>query len=226
MALLEGAILLAEGGRPETMGVLVRALFETWLVANYVLLKGKDADDESVLIELGNDFARSVTAMAAGTGRNREDVKAKVDAWKMETRDHPDNVAGPPELTGMRGNRLNLEQVASAVRHLLAARAEPSLDAVELYNAVYRGESTYSAHPGLGALHMYMDYDEIAEESDRLTLRPKPPFPNQARVGALLTLDLALRLLKEFGFVEDGSIAAAYEEMANEARESRASEVM
>lgn len=217
VALLEGMCLLREGRRGETMGILLRSLFETWLVSNYVLLKGKDADDELVLIELGSDFARSVTAMAEKTGRRREEVRVRVDSFKQEIADHPDNVATDPAESGMRGGRLKIEQLASVVTELITARDGFSMDAMDLYNTVYRGESTYSTHLGLATLHSYMDYDEM-EENDKLQLRPKPPFPNQDRVGALLTLDLAFRLFKEFGITEDGSVAAAYEDMAREGK--------
>jgi hypothetical protein len=218
VALLEGMCLVCEGGRPEIMGILVRAMFETWLVANYILLKGKDAEDELVLIELGNEFARSVTAMARGTGRRIDETKAHVDRFKASVADHPDNVPGDPAEAGVPGDRLKFEQLASAVKALIIAREGSSVDAVAIYNAVYRGESTYSAHPGLGTLHAYMNYDPT-EENDTLTLRPRPPFPNQAGVGSLLTIDLAFRLFRAFDIVEDGSLAAAYEELAKARRE-------
>jgi hypothetical protein len=221
MALLDGMRLLREGGRLDTMGVLLRSLFEAWLVAIYLLLKAKDPDDDSALIELGSDYARWAGLMAEKIGM--AEMKAHVDDWKETIEGHPGNVPGDPAKSGLRGKTLSIEQLAFAVDSLLKERQGTSHDVMEIYNRVYRGESLYSAHPGVGTFNRYIDFDP-AEESDKLNLRPQPPFPNQDRLAAMLTVDLALRIFKEFGIVVDPSLEAAYNGLVNREKQKAAAD--
>jgi len=88
--------------------------------------------------------------------------------------------------------------------------------ALAVYDRIYRSESTYSAHPGVGLFVRYIQWDP-AEERDAIIPNPGPPFPRQERLAAMLTTFLAVRVLKAFGVVVDPRLEQAYEEFAAEA---------
>jgi hypothetical protein len=145
--LVEGMLILREGGRADILGILNRAVLEAWLVSLWVLLKGQDLDDDSVLIDL--------------------------------------------PLLEREGSRIN---------------------ALEVYNRAYRGESTASVHAGLGTIHRYLRYgNEEAGEPDSLTCDPGPAFPDQEWLAAILTFSLAEHVFGAFGVKVEPPLRQLYE---------------
>ena len=74
-------VALREAGRTDVLGVLGRALFETHLVSLYVLLKGRDLDDDAVLHELAADHFKWQKRMVK-TAKLPERVAANVEEWE------------------------------------------------------------------------------------------------------------------------------------------------
>ncbi len=84
-ALLEGMLLLLEAGREDVHGVLARALFEAWLVSLYVLLKGKDPEDDAVLVELGAAHFKALRAINSSIALGKRSQR-QIKQWQKTSR--------------------------------------------------------------------------------------------------------------------------------------------
>jgi hypothetical protein len=202
-ALLEGICILREQGRADVIGVLNRSVIEMWLVSLYVLVKGRDEDDDSALIELGIEHARYMGIL--GDRFDSPEIKSAVADWK-------EAIAGSTAPDGESiKERPNFEAIARALPALLA-KDDPdglSVPSLALYDKAYRSESSFSAHPGVGSFGRYIAIDP-SEERDGIVDNPGPPFPDQELLAVTLTSFLADRVFKAFGIPPDPRIAEAY----------------
>jgi hypothetical protein len=177
-ALLEASCLLCEAGRDDVVGVLSRALCEVWLVSFYVLLKGKDQDDQSVIEELEASHLYWLEKFAKQNAASDLDLAQ----WRQTVKEpHP----------------LNYADLAKAVGELLTeAEGEPA-DVMTLYDRMYQAESIFSAHASFGSLTPYV----VTDQNDRHAIRAKPDaaFPAGPIVAAELTAHLALHVYRTFG---------------------------
>jgi hypothetical protein len=210
-ALLEGMVLLRDATREDVIGVLLRALCEAWMVSLYVLYKGENLDDDSVLIELAADYETWTRKMAGKVGGWAEGNKAEeiLADWGAELR-HWEEQARADGKASKTPAKLNYETIARELGSLLEKVEGAAPDILSVYDRVYRGESIYSAHAGLGMLWRYLGISED-ERQDAVVERPGPAFPVQVKVGALLTAYLALRVFKEFSVIVRPPLAEVYE---------------
>jgi len=187
-ALLEGIVLLVDGGRDDVAGVLLRTLYETHLVALYVLLGGPKAS-----VEVMGDYVRSARLLAKTQGRPSTDP---VLLWEMMSKAE----GGPP------ASPLHYEQIANKVGDALERVKDPRGGrerAAEQYNSVYRVESQINAHAGLGSLGRYVDW-----RADPYATRGRPgdlaiEAEDRVVLGALMTALVAEYVLREFGLRAD-----------------------
>jgi len=207
-ALLESVCILCEHGRTDTLGVLVRAIFEVWLVALYTLHKGKDDDDESVIIELRKDYEHHASTIVDKVGLGPS-ARAKVDGWKADTlKRQPPGTKPPPQ-------KLRYDKIAEQLTDILPG-LDPSQshqDVAGWYDRLYRGESTYSAHPGLGLLLRYVKWGKEGAQNTVIA-NPGRTFPAQERIAAMLTIILAQHVYQAFGIVADPRLDALFLRLA------------
>jgi hypothetical protein len=192
--LLEGLVLLADGGRPDVVGVLVRTLYETCIVSLYVIL-----GDDAAAFHVMDDYARSVRILSEKYGFP---LSQQTQAWRNRGPRTPQEPPPDPE------RRLNYEQIAARVGKLLEAASDPTAmgkRATELYDTVYRGESLMSSHAGLGSFSPYVDWHaEPWRIVDRPQRRPKSA-DDPSVIGVLLTAHLAGYVFREFGLRPDSA---------------------
>jgi hypothetical protein len=204
-ALLEAMCVLIEAGRADTIGVLLRSLFEVWLVSLYVLLKG-DLEDAGVLEEMAAEEWKRSKAMFDCVGAP-QNVKDHLEEWRKEL-----------DVSGAKP-RPNLEAIAQQLTKLLPADSSGKAPNVQsTYDIIYRAESQYSAHPSVGLLLRYHSWDP-KEERDAVVLNPGPPFSRQELVGLHLTLYLAFRVFGAFGIVTDERLEDLDVKVGNEMEE-------
>jgi hypothetical protein len=185
-ALLEALLMLCISGHARTGGMLSRAVWETWLVGTFLLVRGPDA-----VRDLAFDAARH----SVDTGRRL----GLGEDFSSPAQDFIDrNKAG--------AKRWRIEEMAQEVDRLLTARGE-RFRVQEGYDRMFRGESSASTHAGLGSLTPYI---EILPERRALTLDPPALVPAERSVvlAGILVLDLARRVYDAFGLRLDDLILA------------------
>ena len=146
LALMRGIAALGDAGLDDLCAVLARVLLEACLLGLYILLGGIDA-----LNELMGDYQRNVKILA---DRNEsETLDQLVLEWDRAT------------------DRVSLEQIAKKLGPLLEATGDIGADATGLYDAVYRGHSTFAVH-GVGTVIRHL----VVQDLDiwRVDLRPDP----------------------------------------------------
>jgi len=146
LALMRGIAALGDAGLDDLCAVLARALLEACLLGLYVLL-----GDLEALNELMGDYQRNVKILA-----DRNDfatLNELVLEWDRVT------------------DRVSLEQVAKKLGPLLEVAGDDGANATGLYDAVYRGHSTFAVH-GVGMVFRYL----LVQDQDlwRVELRPDP----------------------------------------------------
>ena len=161
-------LVMTVESRQELAGVAIRLLWEYWVTGLYLVLADRDA-----LLEVYGEYER--TRRLIGTGPT-----------------------GGGEPGSRRGRRWNLAQVAERVDHLRYGE-EPRLEpAVVLYNAIYRGESTWRAHatwvPLIRRVRRLQDGVDVSFEDTA-----PPLHDDDVRVGSLLVLHLAWYVAHAFG---------------------------
>jgi hypothetical protein len=197
-ALLEGICVLIDAGRRDVTGILTRALAEAWLVALYVLYKGKGLDDESVLLEIFEGHARWAIPLAEKHGN------------KLPWGDMLAERKGP-KGKAHKLRKLNLADVAKALQPLLEASPIRSGNAIDVYDRMIGFESLFSVHAGLGTFQDYLTLDESDENSPMGVVETPPTQKVLWRevAAANLTLNLARHVYRAFGIqVSPGFVAA------------------
>ena len=185
-ALLEGIILVGDGNRPDVVGVLLRTLYETYIVSLYLLLGGADA-----VVEVMGDYAKSARTLAEKHGRPPSPGIALWHALREAV-----GPKGPPV------GRLNYEKIAGQVGGLLQRAGDPRGGkdrAMERYDLVYRVESQLSAHAGLGSMGQYVDW-----RGEPWAVRARPAVrsvgaEDHVVLAAVMTAHLASHVFRTFG---------------------------
>lgn len=146
LALMRGIAVLGDAGLDDLCAVLARVLLEACLLGLYVLL-----GDLEALNELMGDYQRNVKVLA--DRNDYETLNELVLEWDRAT------------------DRVSLEQVAKKLGPLLEAAGDDGANAIGLYDAVYRGHSTFAVH-GVGTVFRYL----LVQDQDvwRVKLRPDP----------------------------------------------------
>jgi hypothetical protein len=161
----------------------MRALWETWLVATYCLLKGPEA-----LKALAADYAHYGQLLGTGLGLGaawQHDIKRWLELAGSDPKPRP----------------LKYLPLAQEVDALLAAKGETQC-AVEGYNRLFRGESFMTAHAGLASLIRY-----VRAQKQTLEINRRPvALPSRAGtevMAAIYTANLARLVFDEFGIRGD-----------------------
>jgi hypothetical protein len=209
-ALLEGICLLVEHGRDDLVGLLARFNFEVWVVSLYLLLQGKDAEDDTVLVELGAAHfkaVRTINQQLQLGPRAQEQVQEWEDVIAARQGKEDGNAEAKP---------LNYEALARALTPLLKT-VDPgwTTEVIEIYDRVYRGESTYSAHAGVGTLNRYYKPDPRGQR-DSIVANPGAPFPRAPIFSAELTVILLERLRHAFGMAPDVRLRELFQRLSQE----------
>lgn len=192
-ALLEGILLTIGGGRSDVAGVLLRTLYETYIVSLYVLLGGPEA-----VVQVGGEFARSASILAEKHARGLNPILALWNTFAREMKGTP----------GFPAQRLNYEEIAGTVGELLDKVGDPRggrARGTEMYDVLYRVESRRSSHGGMGSIGPYVNW-----RADPWVLQPFPrTFRESADdivvLAALLAAHLVARVFEEFGFRPDSA---------------------
>lgn len=186
-SLLMALCSLDEMGHSDVLGLLLRAVFETWAVSLWVLYKGSNAEDDAVLQELGSDYEHWTTRMAKATGWKEGDDEAEkaMNGWRTVAA----RAGGKP---------LNYRAIVEELEPLLTGDRAMKPGPIAIYDRVYRGQSIYCAHANLGTLFRYFAPDAAAMR-DQVNMAPGPAFPEAVRLSALLTSHLATNIFDEFG---------------------------
>lgn len=146
LALIRGITALGDAGLDDLCAVLARVQLEACLLGLYILLGGIDA-----LNEVMGDYQRNVKLLAERN--DYEALNELVLEWDRTT------------------DRLNLEQIAKTLGPLLEGAGDDKANASGLYDAVYRGHSTFAVH-GVGTVLRYLAIQE--EAIWRVNLHPDP----------------------------------------------------
>lgn len=170
LALAKGVQLLCTGGLPELGGIVLRSIGEFYIQSLYLLLIDDDLASKSV-----GAYVRSVQLINQEAGL---DLGQVLDEWSP-----------------VRGQPLQVERMAREVNAELTSRGEGTTLFRNLYDLLYRSESTFSAH-GVGPLIRYLDGD------DTVRLRATPtgflPCSHMALLSNLLVAHLASMVFKKF----------------------------
>ena len=174
-ALLKGVIVLDEAGMPALTGILLRQLWEVWLVSFYALLAG----DEALHIIASDDiyWKRRLSG-----------------ALRLEQDDYH------PEWSGTAA-KINYTDMSRRVISLLRAReAVDGPGDVTCLDVIYRFQSLASVHANLTTIGSHLverDGEGAVSENSSLTLN------NVVVTPVLLTVHLAQYVFKEFGLDAD-----------------------
>lgn len=187
-ALLEGMAILVERDRDDVVGVLLRPLYEAWLVATYLILKGKDFEDDAALMQVLGDSVKWNKALAEGMSMER--LGASITEFEALMAEH-----------GFKPKALRYDHMAIELDQLLIKAGERKARATDLYNQLYRTESTYGSHGNLGTFSLHLDFDDDVGARDSIRLKGHTVHPLRIRLGALLTLQLARRVFSAFSVV-------------------------
>lgn len=178
LGLLDAVVLACDTGQSRIAGVPLRALWETWLVGMYCLL-----DQENALAVLTASYAFHMQKIDERLQLGGEWLPQAAQWLKIGGKTKP----AP----------LNYKELAEKVDALLLARGDQAA-AVEGYNRLYTGESTYTAHAGLSSLMRHLVSRKGVWE---LNLNPtaRPAGNASMYIAAKFAGILARRVFDEFG---------------------------
>lgn len=167
-ALFDGLDAVQRADRAVVGGLLVRAIWECWVVGLYVLLRGDEGYKH----------------LAGAADRSNDLISAR---WPAD---------GVPELTplGYPKQTLNYQNLATEVRALLEARQAPI--ATLSYDGLYRSWSYLSAHATHGSLILFIDAAGTLLRLGPGRM-PSPPEAD-LRISATMLAHLAYFVLREF----------------------------
>lgn len=197
-AILRSARSLIDAGHNEGIGLLSRALWETWLVGAFVL-----AGREEALFRLEGEQQRQVRNLAERNGLHPEvmakledDQRTLTDAERARRRN---STSADDSSDTIAFGRLQLEQIAKELGPLLVeARLEESADITAAYDLLYRSHSAFDAH-GIAALERHLDLSAAGV----ISLHVQPPSWIETHrslgIGALQLSLLARYIYLTFG---------------------------
>ena len=180
---------------------LVRAVVELVLVSLYVLLKGDDLDDDGALLDL-------LAAQTLAFSKLR--LSGELPSAEAEYARH----ANVLRARGREPQPLNYADIAKRVGTLLEAQdpeAPRAFDTI-LYQVVYRMESTFGAHAGLGTLLSHVRWDPNGAW-DAVDVDPKLPVGRQDVLAAKCACLLARQVYKAFAVRTLPDIEVVIEEL-------------
>lgn len=182
IGLMSAAIASHDAGEDEAVGVLTRAILESWISGAFVLFGGADSlarleaerqRNERNLIE-----ANEINAAALLDQRKAElDAAAKSHGIRLDG-------DGEPHF-----DKLPVFIMAEEIGALIEARTGDSGGALVLYNMLYRSYSTFDAH-GLHPLERQLDLGELP----RISMRWPTPW-----IEARVSVAVACTLLSKLG---------------------------
>jgi hypothetical protein len=166
-ALIGDAIQLIGSGSTASLGVILRTVYEVWLVGIYA--------------SLGRDEAR----------------QRLVDQYNHEIRYMLQHLDAPVEEIPA-GQEFKIWDYAKCVRDLHREMGHPEADfSVGAYNTLYRFESLFSIHAGLGSIGL-----AVADEDHRSIIKIDPPTEASLRHRLMLAATLYLSLARSVALRE------------------------
>jgi hypothetical protein len=181
-ALLRGVRLMIGNGRADLAGLLIRAIWECWVVGLYLLLGGDDASNRV-------------------NANYRLHVERYWKNWPADAGPGPvldaDFWAEWPEAQG-----LALQQVADAVEGLLQRTDQGPIEysGVSSYDVLYRLESMLSTHAGKALFDRYVE-PATSVPYERVIAAPVLQVPEEqlAAMAAVWVAHLAWFVYRDFG---------------------------
>lgn len=156
LCLLEAMIAVCEAGQARVAGLIFRAQWETQLVGTYCMLDGDGA-------------VKALAADRAYWAPGIERTWTLGGTWYEKTKFleewYPD----------VKPRRMNFAELAGTVERLLKEKGYPA-DMTTPHHRLYKGESTFTAHPGFEALIRHLKDDGDAWTPDV----EFGPIPSQA----------------------------------------------
>ena len=199
IGLMSAAIASHEAGEDEAVGVLSRAILESWISGAFVLFGGADslARLEAELQRNERNLTEANEITAGGLLGQR---KAELDAAAKShgIRIGPD---GEPRF-----DRLTVFAMAEELDALIEAKTGDSGGALALYNMLYRSYSTFDAH-GLSPLERQLNLGELPQINMR---KPTPWVEASVSVAAACVL---LSKLGEWVFASFGIDSSELEQI-------------
>jgi hypothetical protein len=174
LRLLRGMLALRDAGMTDVLGVLARALYETWIAAMYVSHGGQEAVDE-----LAADFIHHFANLTS-------DLRIEL----------PEN--SPSVLKRAEPKRLSTYELARKLEGCLPQNHPLKRYALPAYKHLFAGESLFSSHGRVGAL---LQHQEAAEEAIAIKLggRETPDQLDRLWEAAVLTSLLTIDALVSVG---------------------------
>lgn len=168
-ALLRGVCVLEDADLHALTGILERQVWESWLVSQYVLLRGTEA-----LGHVQSDFFKRIDALQPGSGLG----SMHVSEWE-----------GTPK-------KLIIDQLATKLTPLLVDAGDTvGADLARDYDYFYRGHSQFSVHAGLSTFGLY---SRSEREWASVEPTPPAPHPYVGSTSLRCTLHLAERVFERF----------------------------
>lgn len=177
--LLRASIVCLDAGHLEAIGLLTRALFESWTTGAYVMFGGREA-----LGRLHAERWRQERHMMQVNGVRADDLVAERDAEIDEIgRVLGIKVGedGRPKWDG-----LTVMSMAEQLDSLIPAAMSGGEEVLVIYRTVYRSYSTFDTH-GLSPLERLLDMDDI----ELISMRSPTPWNDPVASIALSCLLLA-----------------------------------
>ena len=191
--LLAAAIASHEAGEDEAVGVLTRAILETWTSGAFVLFGGAES-----LARLEAELQRNEQALITNNAINGAELLAERKA----------ELHGVAKAQGFqlgedgepRFDKLTVEVMAKELGPLIEKATGEAADALLVYNMLYRSYSTFDTH-GLSPLQRQLNLDDLPRISMR---QPKPWIEahSSVAVACLLLAVLGEWVYASFGIDE------------------------
>jgi hypothetical protein len=182
-ALLRGLRILIQAGRADLAGLLIRAIWECWVIGVYLLLGGEEASEH---------------VMAS----YRHHIETYWNNW-------PADVVPAPELDEEFWNewteprRLRFDKVSETVEALLQETDQGPIEysGISSYDVLYRLESMFSAHAGMALFDRYVEPATDERPYERVIAAPmlQVPVERLEAMAAVWVAHLAWFVFREFG---------------------------
>jgi hypothetical protein len=167
MALIGDAVRLVKSESRESVGVILRTVYETWLVGTYASLGG-------------------------GTARER-----LIDQYNFEIRYMLTHLDAPVEEVPT-GHEFKIWDYATSVRDLFEELSHPQANfSIAAYNSLYRYESLFSIHAGLGSIGL-----RVSDDDHCSIINVDPSTDESLRHRVLLGATLYLALSRSVALCE------------------------
>lgn len=187
LCLLEGMIAICDAGQARIAGLIMRAQWETQLVGLYCMLANKEA-------------AKALVADRAYWAKGIERT------WNLEGSWHDKTERMAKWYGEVQPKRLNFTDLAGEIERLLKDKGYPA-DITTAHQRLYKGESTFTSHPGFEALIRNLKTDGTEWMPD-VSFEPIPSHAAYLCNCAWSAAGLAELLLEALGLSPDRLNAA------------------